>query len=199
MNPGNSMRAAARSIRAVATDERAVLDAAELDAVAARADVHTVCDGACEHVACADIRAGVHAARITLHVLDGVDVAHLMDSREALQTVEERWPATTPGDYPIAAVRHAYIAGFTNGAAAQRAALDGAQHAATPLRPPAGEPLAPTPLAVARAVAVALTEVTGVHLDAGEVRQVARRASGALLTGGDSLPGGRRPGVAAVS
>ena len=111
MSIGNTMRAAARCMRAVATDERAFLDADQLESYAEHADTLPPCD-ACDHGSCSDIRAAHDAAKMALLVLDGVDVAQLTNAREALHAVERRWPSTTPGDYPIAAVRHAYIAGF---------------------------------------------------------------------------------------
>ncbi|PFG36802.1 hypothetical protein ATL41_1541 [Flavimobilis soli] len=168
MSIGNTMRAAARCVRAVATDERAFLDADQLEAYAERADALPPCD-TCDHGSCSDIRAAHDAAKMALLVLEGVDVAQLTNAREALHAVERRWPSTTPGDYPIAAVRHAYIAGYTDGAVAQRA------------KDPVAEAAAPTPLSVARAVALALTEVTGLRLDATTIRQIAHRATGTLL------------------
>lgn len=168
MSIGNTMRAAARCMRAIAIDERAFLDADQLESYAERADTLPPCD-ACDHGSCSDIRAAHDAAKMTLLVLEGVDVAQLTNAREALHAVERRWPSTTPGDYPIAAVRHAYIAGYTDGAAAQRA------------KDPVLEAAAPGPFSVARAVALALTEVTGLRLDAATIRQIAHRATGTLL------------------
>lgn len=168
MGLGDTMRAAAGCIRAVATDERGLLDADELEGYAERADTLAPCSS-CAHGSCADVRAAYDAAKMALLVLEGVDVAQLTNAREALRAVERRWPTTTPGDYPIAAVRHAYVAGYTDGAIARQTAR------------PSVEPAAPTPLSVARAVAVALTEVTGLRLDAATIRQVAHRAAGTLL------------------
>lgn len=164
----DTIRAAAHRIRAVATDERAYLDAEDLESYAERADVLPPCES-CHHGGCAGIRDAYDAAKMALLVLEGVDVAQLTNAREALSAVERRWPTTTPGDYPIAAVRHAYVAGYTEAATAQQAAR------------PSVEPAAPTPLSVARAVAVALTEVTGLRLDAATIRQIAHRATGTLL------------------
>lgn len=164
----DTIRAAAHRIRAVATDERAFLDAEDLETYAERADMLPPCES-CNHGGCADIRDAHDAAKIALLVLEGVDVAQLTNARKALSAVERRWPTTTPGDYPIAAVRHAYVAGYTEAATAQQGAH------------PSAEPAAPTPLSVARAVAVALTEVTGLKLDAATIRQIAHRAAGMLL------------------
>ena len=172
MTQGETMRTGAVRIREVATDVRVLEQAAALDRSASRADAagpgEAPCAEPCVHAACRQAREAVRVADVIMQVLDGVDAARVRSARDAVSAVDSRWPSGTPGDYPISAVRHAYISGYIDGAVAH-----GPAHGAT-----AG---AMSPEATADVVAGALAAVTGLRPDADGVREVAQRAALAIL------------------